>query len=98
MKWKCPNGCEIKEGLVCGGPTPQGHDDADGNIYFYMGLETEDFTKKVWTVLPFELTDEDWDYLHGHAAGGCCSEPQCPECLEYLEKCEEGCIINSAGS
>jgi len=88
LKWKCPNGHEITRGLVCGGETPPGHDDVEGNIWFYMDLETEEFSKEVWTDLPFDLTDDDWDWLHDHCAGGCCSEPLCPECQQDLDEVE----------
>lgn len=92
MIWSCPNGCNPDRVLVCGGATPwfnHGNEDPDmPNIYFF-GEMPEDrseytYTKEAFTPTPFELTPEDWWEMHDHADGGCCSEPQCAECLEFM--------------
>lgn len=86
---KCPNGCEITEGVVCGGGTPHfnhGNTDPDvPNVYFYMDLASGELTRKLFSKLDFELTEQDWADMHDHAEGGCCDEGQCPVCLEYLK-------------
>jgi hypothetical protein len=88
--WKCPNGCEIQYGIVCGGETPwynHGYGPRDAsNIYFLMELETNTFVRSlVSTEIPFDLTESDWCGMDMHADAGCCDEPQCPVCKEYLE-------------
>jgi len=96
-KFVCPAGCEITQGLVCGGSDPYHNhpgehterETAYPNVYFLMDLATGENTRELESHLPFELTDEDWQEMHEHADGGCCAEPQCPECLEYLDEVKE---------
>jgi len=85
--WVCPNGCDIDKGLVCGGDGPYRRRGISppGNIYFYMDLETEEYLHEA-EFYEFPLDDEDWEQMFDHADGGCCGEPQCPECFEYLEE------------
>ncbi len=90
MEWRCPNDHCITRAVICGGDIPyinHGNNSSQAsNVYFYMELNGEqEFTREVYSDIPFELTDEDWKDMHDHAAGGCCGEPQCPICLEYLE-------------
>ena len=94
-KWHCPNGHENEHGLVCGGSDPH-HTHWIGaeplepgtapNIYFLMDLDTGQYVREVQSDLPFCLTHEDWQMMEDHADGGCCSEPQCFTCGEYLER------------
>lgn len=93
-KYACPNGHEITQGVVCGGDGPHyNHWAGDEpieeatapNVYFMMDLKTGKMTKELVSDLPFALTDQDWKEMHEHCKGGCCSEPQCPVCSEYLE-------------
>jgi len=94
MKYTCPNGHENEHALVCGGDGPH-HRHWDGpepieegtapNVYFLMAIPSGELTREVWSDLPFTLTDEDWEEMHDHAKGGCCSEPQCVTCYEYLD-------------
>ena len=88
MAWKCPKGCQITQGVVCGGDTPwhnHGEKREAGNVYFLVGLATSESLRQAVTELPFDLTEQDWTEMESHADGGCCAEPQCPECLEFLE-------------
>lgn len=82
----CHNGCDIDSMIVCGGSIPYfNHEcELEGNIYFFADLDGK-YTEDQFTQTPFGLTSEDWISMHSHADGGCCSEPQCPVCLDYLE-------------
>jgi hypothetical protein len=88
--WRCPNGCRIRRGVVCGGDVPFHNHGAAGvappNVYFLMSLPAGRYTRECVTPLPFDLTEEDWQALYDHADGGCAAEPQCPVCLAYLER------------
>ena len=81
--WECPKHCAIDYAIVCGGELEPG----GGNVYFLMDL-TGEYSRVLWSGNGSvdSPTDEQWDLLYEHADGGCCSEPQCPECLEYLER------------
>lgn len=95
MAWKCINGCEVTKLVICGGDFPwwdhmpdKFEDNAPSNIYFLADLDNNNLKELHQPsngILPFELTDEDWQNMHDHADGGCCNEPQCPVCLEHLE-------------
>jgi len=89
--WICPNCHEIEQGIVCGGDEPYyNHGEQEktftGNIYFMMELSSGKLLEIPWTSVDFELTQEDWQAMHLHAFGGCATEPQCPECFEYLDQ------------
>lgn len=96
-KWRCPNGHDNEHGLVCGGDGPHYNHWAGAepiepgtapNIYFLMNLETGEYVREVQSDLPFCLEHEDWQEMEDHADGGCCSEPQCFTCQEYLVRDE----------
>ena len=99
MNWKCPNGCNITEGVVCGGDYPfwtrdesyykvasnqvEFHEYPD--MYILMDLESGNFIKKAYGgSAGLDLDERDWEQLFEHAEAGCASEPQCPKCLEHL--------------
>ena len=99
MNWKCPNGCKITEGVVCGGDYPfWARDEPSCEIcvdpgewkdypymYILMDLESGNFIKKVYGgSAGLDLNDRDWKELFEHAEAGCASEPMCPKCLEHL--------------
>ncbi len=89
-RYRCPKGCDIDRAAVCGGDLPfHNHglttDEAMGNIYFYASLGLEYTTEQI-TDTPFPLSRQDWSDMYAHADGGCCSEPQCPQCWAYLEE------------
>lgn len=73
--WKCPNGCKINTVLVCGGSLS---DDPNApNKYFQMT------TKGKYTNMFHDGTVGVPQECYDHADGGCCEEPQCPECNAY---------------
>lgn len=86
--FKCPNGHEITQAVVCGGDTPWHNHSEEGemgNVYFLVGLASGESLRQAVMELPFDLTNQDWAEMESHADGGCCAEPQCPDCLEFLE-------------
>ncbi|WP_240416749.1 hypothetical protein [Paenibacillus periandrae] len=76
-KWVCPAGCEIDTVLVCGGDLGR---EGKPNIYFQMT------TKGSYTNLYQDGSAGVPVECHEHADGGCCTEPQCPDCLKYCEQ------------
>jgi hypothetical protein len=69
--WACPNGCDIETVLVCGGDLGR---EGKPNIYFHMQLNGS------YTHLHADGYGSVPDECHEHADGGCCMEPNCPEC------------------
>lgn len=81
VQWACPNGCDIEHVLICGGDL--GNPDGPNN-YFLMGLDG------TYTNLFSDGSRGVPDICHEHADGGCCMEPNCPECLAE-------CVISEIG-
>lgn len=97
--WQCANGCDSEMVVICGGADPwflHGATEEEalrsGNIYFYARLHDDradfDYVREPNMEVPFTLTDDDWAAMESHADGGCCSEPQCAECLELMDRIE----------
>ena len=98
MNWKCPNGCNITEGVVCGGDYPfwarrkstqyaklEGYYNYP-NMYILMDLEADELLRISYGGdRGLDLDEVDWLQMYEHAqAHGRMAEPMCPKCLEYL--------------
>jgi hypothetical protein len=88
--FKCANGHLPERGIVCGGDLPflrrGDHMGCAPNAYFFVDLQTGEFICEPYGFAKeLVLDDEDWAAMESHAAGGCVAEPQCPDCLEFLE-------------
>lgn len=88
--FRCPNGHVPQRGIICGGDLPflrrGGEEGRAPNAYFFVDLQSGAFIREPFGFAEeLALDNEDWAAMEDHALGGCVAEPQCPDCLEFLE-------------